>query len=462
MLPLSNHSHTEIEESLLPDINEEHNRDQARRKRIYIIIFSAFFLVILAIVTTGVVYFMYSNNNEERENKNNTPTTILISLDGFRWDYLDMYEQYTPTLNKMRREGYFQPIQPMFPTKTFPNHYTIVTGLYPETHGIVSNTFFSPLFNATFRIDNKEAVTNARWWGGEPIWVTAQKQSLKSGIYFWPGSEAPIGGMYPTHYKPYDKSVSMDTRVDGVIQWLEMDKERKLNFIALYMEPVDDAGHAYGPNNSTQMVAALQEVDSAIANLLSFLSNSSLYNTTNIVIVSDHGMTELSSDRVAYLENCIDLSLVTIVDYSPNAFLIPKDLSTTSSLLSLFDECKRTRYPNITAYAKADIPAVLNFNASDRITPIVVIADLGWSIAVGSFNGPKGNHGYDNRNADMRGIFLAHGPNIRATSSPSPLSPLSSPVPNIDVYNFLSHLLHVSPAPNNGSSFLVDQIYLPN
>lgn len=453
MIPLSN-SHTEIEESLLPDLAQEESRDKARRKRVYICIIIAFLLVVTSGVLTGVLYVVLRHDKAPSPSPAFIlPTVILISLDGFRHDYLDLYKEQTPIMNKLRGEGTYTAFQPRFATKTFPNHYTIVTGLYPESHGIIANTFYDPTFNETFRIDGP-AVLEARWWGGEPLWVTVQNQGLRSGIYYWPGSEAPIKGVLPTYYKQYNFDTPMSERVAGVTQWLNLPQDQRPNFIALYMEVVDSAGHSSGPN-STQVGAAAGVIDTALGQLLAAIEASNVANSTNLIIVSDHGMAQLSSQRVVLIDDCVDLSRIRIVDMSPNCYIIPNNENDTAAIMQDLVACK-AKYPNITAYLREDIPARLVYSNNIRITPILVIADLGWSITTKAAYSPgnfdnKGNHGYDNGDSDMWGIFLAHGPNIKSGVELNLL-------PNLEVYNFVTHLLNTTSAPNNGTSFLADKL----
>lgn len=252
----------------------------------------------------------------------------------------------------------------------------------------------------------------------------------------------------------------MDTRVNGVIEWLNLPDGERPNLLGLYMEPVDSAGHEHGPI-SDGVGDAIAVVDEAIGKLLDYLYTSGKFNTTNLVIVSDHGMTLLDSSRIFFLDDCIDLTKVRVVDWSPNGFILPNNPDDTQEILSRLQACSATN-PNITAYLREDIPAPLFFNSSRRITPIFVMADLGWSITSRATYNPviynytsKGNHGYDNRELDMQGIFLAHGPNVKQGHT-------VDQVPNLDVYNFISAILQISPAPNNGTTFLVDNVAILN
>ncbi len=151
------------------------------------------------------------------------PTVILISLDGFRYDYLDKYSP--PTLNQLAKDGVRAKwMIPSFPTKTFPNHYTVATGLYPEHHGIIENNIWD--FGVTFGLGKREEVQNSRWWLGEPIWVTAEKQGLRAGAFFFPGTEAEIAGKRPTFWKQYDGKIPNNDRVDQILTWLDLPRGR--------------------------------------------------------------------------------------------------------------------------------------------------------------------------------------------------------------------------------------------
>jgi predicted AlkP superfamily pyrophosphatase or phosphodiesterase len=250
------------------------------------------------------------------------PTVILISIDGFRWDYLEKAE--LPNFQRLIKTGVrARAMIPAFPTKTFPNHYTIVTGLYPEHHGIVANTMYDPEFDAKFSMSNRDAVKDGRWWGGEPLWVTAEKQGQISATLFWPGSEAEILGVRPTHWRVYDDDFPNAGRVDTVLAWLDLPAARRPTFLTLYFSDVDHAGH----NNSLdspEVKTAIQDVDALLGRLLAGLENRKIFARVNIIVVSDHGMAEAKSDQVIYLDDYLDLSQVEIVDWSPVVALRPR------------------------------------------------------------------------------------------------------------------------------------------
>jgi predicted AlkP superfamily pyrophosphatase or phosphodiesterase len=226
---------------------------------------------------------------------------ILVSLDGFRDGYARRYD--APALDRMARTGTKADyLKLAFPTKTFPNHYTLVTGQYPARHGIISNNIYDPAFDASFSLGNTEAIRNARWWGAEPIWVTAEKQGLTAATYFWPGSEAAIGGVRPTYWRRYDGSVPGAERVDQVLQWLDRPPSERPDLVTLYFSAVDGAGHAEGPR-SPAVAEAVTAVDGYLERLYDGLRARGQAEKVNVIVTSDHGMAPLSRERVIFLDD---------------------------------------------------------------------------------------------------------------------------------------------------------------
>jgi len=358
-------------------------------------------------------------------------------MDGFRRSYLDT--DSLPTLHALEREGVTaQAMIPSFPTATFPNHYTIVTGLYPEHHGIVGNTIYDPEYHELFTMSNA-ASKESRWWGGQPIWITAEKQGEHAASMFWVGSEVAIDGIRPTRWKPYDGKMTFDARVDTVLSWLDLKGPERLSLITLYFDEPDHTGHESGPD-SPRTAEAAARTDSAIGRLVQGLRDRGMYDKVNLVLVSDHGMSQLSPDRVVYLDDVVDTASIRITSLSPDLMITPRDGDAPALL------AKIRKLPHVSAWLKADVPARLHYNEGRRITPIVAVADDGWTIAIhGERRGPSGGaHGYDNANASMNAIFIARGPAFeRDVTMPS--------FPNVDVYDLLAKLLHLQPAPNDGS-----------
>ena len=369
------------------------------------------------------------------------PTVILISLDGFRPDYVDRYE--APTLRRLAAEGVrAEGMLPSFPSKTFPNHYTVVTGLYPENHGIVANNMYDPEFDASFSMGNREAVRDGRWWGGEPIWVTLEQQGQKSAPFFWPGSEAEIKGTRPSYWLPFDNSMTPEARIEQVMAWLALPAAERPTFLTLYFSDVDSQGHRFGPG-SAETAQAVRLVNGYLASLVGRLEAAGLYNQVNLIVVADHGMAPSSSERVVFLDDYIDMDDVRVVDYDPIAMIRPK----AGKLEAVYAALKEA--PHVSFYKKEEIPEGLHFRAHRRIPALVGVADEGWSISTHGFynRNPRrfdgGSHGYDHRLPSMHALFIARGPAFAEGKTVGPFA-------NIHVYNLMTTILDVEPAPNDG------------
>lgn len=367
---------------------------------------------------------------------------ILISIDGFRPDYLE--RGVTPTLKRLAEEGASAVMRPSFPSNTFPNHYTLVTGLRPDQHGIVDNTMTDPqIAGVRFAMSNKAAVTDARWWeGADPVWVSAEREGVRTGTMFWPGSEAAIGGVRPTHWRPFDQKVSANARVDQVLAWLDEPADRRPGFLTLYFDEVDTAGHTVGPE-SPLMTRSLASTDAAITRLLDGLKARSV--AANLVIVADHGMAPTSPQRVTWLEDVLPAGAAEAVTMGATAGLVPaagREAEAERALLA--------PHPNMTCWRKADIPAALAYGRHPRVPPIFCLARTGWLImsrsrpAVGA-----GAHGYDPADPLMAALFIAHGPDIR----PARLASFD----NVEVYGLIMDLLALTPEPGTAPAPIAAQ-----
>jgi len=381
-----------------------------------------------------------------------TPPLLLISIDGFSADYLNQYK--APTLARLARGGtQSEGLISAFPTKTFPNHYTIVTGLYPEHHGIIANTMYDPVFDASFSLGNRAAVSDGRWWGGEPIWVTAQQQGLHSATLFWPGSEAEIQGLRPTYWLPYDGDMPGEARVAQVLNWLDLPPDARPSFLTLYFSRVDSNGHWYGPD-SDSTAQAIAEVDRFLGMLVDGLEQRGLLGRMHILVVSDHGMAATSSERVILLDDYIDLNDVRVVDWNPVVMLRPTPGREDSVYAAL------SQAPHLAVHRKTEMPEHLHFDSHRRIPPIIGIADEGWVITTreryeenpSRFNG--GTHGYDPRLPSMHGLFLGHGPAF-------PQGAVVEPFENVHLYNLMAMLLDLEPAPNDGDPSVARRLLQP-
>jgi predicted AlkP superfamily pyrophosphatase or phosphodiesterase len=377
------------------------------------------------------------------------PTVILISIDGFRFDYLSRFKP--PNLSALARDGVrARWMTPAFPSLTFPNHYTIATGLYPEEHGIICNDIYDPVFAALFSVSSKEGLQDGRWWGGEPIWVTAEEQGQRAACYFWPGSEAEIAGKTPTFWKPYDGKVPNSERVDTVLSWLDLPAEQRPTFISLYFSDVDTAGHDFSPNSS-EVGDAISQVDSAIGRLMQGLRSRSLYDKVNVMVVSDHGMATIKPRNVVILDDRFQASRAERVIWNAEVTnIFPKN----GQRAVIYRELSGRRLKHARCYLKEMVPARFHYRHNRRIGGIVCLADEGWRIFSrqryeddlrdGKF--PKhliGAHGYDNLLPSMRATFLAHGPAFKRGA-------IVASFANINVYDIMTSILGLAPAKNDG------------
>ncbi|MEI9959778.1 MAG: ectonucleotide pyrophosphatase/phosphodiesterase [Limisphaerales bacterium] len=373
---------------------------------------------------------------------------ILVSLDGFRWDYLQKF--HPPNLNKLAAEGVrAERLIPAFPSVTFPNHYTIVTGLWPEHHGIVGNNFYDPAFKTNYNAFNSSSLAS-RWWGGEPIWVTAIKQGRTADCMFWPGSGAEIQGIRPTQWKPFDKKLETTNCVDIVLDWLAQTNQ-KPSLITLYFHQTDTAGHHNGPD-SPEMVKAVKQVDDAIGWLMDGIHRLKLNDKANIIVVSDHGMTEISTNRVIALSDFVDMDKVQVDFSGAVAGLRPLE-GNTNDLYASF----AGKENHFHVYRRENTPERFHFRNNDRIPPVILVADEGWYLrkapltekTAASFE--KATHGYDPKTLSMGATFIARGPAFRH-------GVVIPPVENIHIYNLLCATIGLTPAANDGDDRLVKEV----
>lgn len=367
---------------------------------------------------------------------------MLVSLDGFRWDYLD--RGVSPNLTRLARDGVrAQAMVPVFPTKTFPNHFTLVTGRYPSRHGILGNVFTAPDIGARYSLRDRAAVRDARFYLAEPIWVAAERQGQRTAPLFWPGSEAAIAGVRPTYALPFDAGMPDTARVRRLLGWLDLPIGRRPTFLTLYSGAVDEAGHQYGPD-AVETDHAIARVDTLIGLLDAGLRARSRGDVEpNLVIVSDHGMASTGPDRVIWLEDYVSPEALQVDEMSALLTAWPKAGLEDSVVRGL------KRAPHLAVYRRSELPARFHLEGSARVPAVLAIADPGWTIARRPAAGAEssvglGNHGYDDSVSAMRGIFIAHGPAFRRGITVPPFR-------NIHVYPLLAEVLRITPAPADGS-----------
>jgi predicted AlkP superfamily pyrophosphatase or phosphodiesterase len=377
------------------------------------------------------------------------PTVLLISMDGFRADYLDRF--HTPHLHAFAADGVrAEALIPSYPTVTFPNHYTIVTGLYPEHHGIVANEMYDPRTGHHFDIKDDAAVSSSEWWGGEPIWVTAEKQKKVAATLFWVGSSAEIKGVRPTYWRPYDKTLSVEKRLQQVYEWLALPTGKRPQLITLYFEEPDAAGHAAGPE-SDLVRQAVERMDATFGQLWEELGARKLRDQLNIVLVSDHGMADVPADHGIAIGPALGNDAAEIAGGTAFLSVFPKD----GAEARLYARLKKF-HPHLKVFRKSEIPERFHFRDSARISPLFVVADEGWAIKKTTGGNAKagGAHGYDNASTQMRGIFLAAGPAFRKGITVPAFG-------NIEVYNLLCRILRLTPSPNDGVFERVSGMFAP-
>jgi predicted AlkP superfamily pyrophosphatase or phosphodiesterase len=364
---------------------------------------------------------------------------ILISVDGLRADYLG--RGITPNISALAKRGVTTPaMRPSYPSLTFPNHYTLVTGLRPDRHGIVNNTMEDAELGR-FALSLKEAVGDARWWNqAEPIWVTAERVGIPTATMFWPGSDAAIRGVRPRNWLPFDGSMPEEKRVDQVLAWLDL--KPQAGFATLYFDTVDHDGHDFGPD-SPQVNKAVAEVDRQIGRLLDGLQARGI--TANIVLVADHGMAQVSDDRRIFLQDIIDPGAVKLVAGGAMAsinFLPGKEAAARAALLKA--------HAHMTCWEKANIPPALHYGRNPRVPAIICAAEPGWMIWMSPPRSDQqmralgGMHGYDPRDPSMAATFVAAGPAFRQ-------GVVLPPFDNVDVHPLLLRLLGLPAMATDGN-----------
>jgi predicted AlkP superfamily pyrophosphatase or phosphodiesterase len=372
---------------------------------------------------------------------------LLISCDGFRWDYPALYPAETGHLRALAQDGVAaRGLIPVFPSNTFPNHYAIVTGLYPSHHGIVNNDMFDARSGMYFHYYQPNSVRDPQWWQGEPIWVTAVNQGRKSAASFWVGSEAAIGGVRPTFWRSYDYSVPFERRLEELVGWLKLPPEQRPAVVAFYFEETNSAGHAFGPE-SPEIRAAIKLIDARIGTMLARLQQERI--EPNVVVVSDHGMTPVDPRKIMIIEDYLPDSAAVQIDFQGSVAGLRPLRGDAASLVRTLG-----RLPFAKAYLVEDLPAHLHVSAGPRVPPVWVLPEEGAQFvtrAVFKRNSSRplssgyvrGDHGYDPALPSMHGILIAHGPAFRrGVTLPD--------IANIDLYNLFCAILRLQPAANDG------------
>jgi len=363
----------------------------------------------------------------------NDQYVLLVSMDGFRSDYLEITD--TPNFDKMAKNGVqSEGLKPVFISKTFPNHYSIATGMYAESHGLIANSFFASDLDRHYSIRDRESVENGDFYGGEPIWVTAERQGVKTASYFWVGTEATIAGVHPSIWKRYDQKVPFDDRIDSVMTWFSLPISHRPQLIMLYFHEPDWTGHEYGPS-SAETVDQIKRMDGIMGTIMEKAEKLSIADKLNVLVVSDHGMTELNQEHIIDLSAYTDFSDVTMAGAGPTVFL---SSDSRKRLTTVYNDLQQL--PNAQVYWKRDIPKRWHYRDHERIPEVLIVAEEGWTLMPMGHGPemPKGDHGYDNELTSMQAIFVADGPAFKSGYSRKVFE-------NIHIYPLLAHILGLEP-----------------
>ena len=369
------------------------------------------------------------------------PYLVLVSFDGFRHDYLDRYE--TPSFDRVAARGVSaEALVPPYPSLTFPAHYTIATGLHPERHGLVGNRFFDPARGEEYNYRDRASVEDGTWYGGEPIWVTAETQGMVAGAMLLVGTEADVGGVRPTFWTRYADRGTHRERVDEVLDWLALPPGRRPHLVTLYFSSVDGAGHRTGPA-SPAVAEAVEQADADLGRLLDGIDALPHGGAVSVVLVSDHGMAAVRPGGTIDLSAVADLRGVRAIVSGPGANLFVAGGAARARAVrdDVNDGIGDAGLTGGRAYLRNEVPAALRYRDNPRIGDVVVVADPGFMFAFGTPRPPAGMHGWDPRHPDMHGIFLASGPDIGPGRR-------IGPVESVDLYPFLARLLRLAPNPD--------------
>lgn len=366
--------------------------------------------------------------------------TLVISFDGFRYDYFDM--AFTPNFDKFVKEGTkAESLIPVFPSLTFPNHYSIATGYYSDQHKIIGNTFYSKKLQKTYSMRDQHSVRDGDFYGAEPIWVTAAKNDINSATYYWIGSEAEINGYRPSIYKYYDGSVSFESRVDSIVSWFNYSEDRRPRICMLYFNEPDYTGHVYG-TETNNIVQSILEMDKLLEYTITRLSGLDIYEKLNIIIVSDHGMVDTNKNKVILIDEYINLDNFQIL-YGPSVTAL-NYISKSNDFHLRYNQIKF-----MSIFSKNNIPYHYHYKNKD-MPDYLLVADMGWFITTSEKlkdqkKFPLGMHGYDPKSKSMHGIFIAKGPSIRSDSKIKSFK-------NINIYPLICNIYDIKPNIIEGSN----------
>lgn len=378
-----------------------------------------------------VAFFLLTNISLVAKNY-----TVIVSLDGFRYDYPEKHG--AKNIEAIGDKGVKAIMRPSYPSSTFPNHYTLITGLVPDHHGIVNNSFYDRENKRQYAIYDSLTRNDTNYYKGETIWATAKKQGVRTGSLYWLGSDLPINGIFPAYYKVWaeEPRLSFDKRIEEALTWLALPEKDRPELITLYMEEPDGSGHKFGPlGEGTKK--SVHYVDSLIGVLYQGIQKLPFADKVNLIITSDHGMTDISTERFINIDDVLPKRFYQrAVGGNPTS--IYADAHQVDSIYAILSEVD-----HIEVYKKDEMPAEYNYGTNKNIGDIIVVPELGWQFG---YKAPSilGAHGYPVRNAEMHVIFRAVGPDFKDSYKGSTFD-------NTAIYPLLCYLLNIKPSTNDGN-----------
>lgn len=398
-----------------------------------------------------------SSGGVNRAEHRDKPYVILVSLDGFKSEYLDRWD--LPNFTRaMTRGARAQWMQPVFPSLTFPNHYSLVTGVHPQKHGIVNNRFYDPATKTSYVYTDNAIVTQSHWYEREPIWVTAESQGMVAACYFWPGSEAPIKGVRPTIYNTYSASVPNETRVATVLEWLRMPVEKRPHLVTLYFSELDTASHSVALD-SPDVLAAGRALDRVVGQLMDGLDALPIRDRVYVLLTSDHGMVDTSAKQTVQLTSLLDASETADLAAASSGPVASLHVRGGEPRARQIRDRINAALKHGKAYLRADLPERFHYRTHPRAGDVVVVMDEAWGLSAPRIPAPTralppagpaaaeerrrpevwGAHGWDPELPSMRALFLAWGPTVRPGAT-------VDPVHNVDIYPLIAEILGLKPA----------------
>lgn len=377
--------------------------------------------------------------------------TVILSLDGFRWDYPEYYD--TPFLDSLGAAGVSARMEPSYPASTFPNHYTLATGLVPDHHGIVNNRFWDPEREYEYSKGDTLCRYDPHYYLGEPIWITAQKQGVKTGNVYWVGSDIAIKDTYPTYYRRWDDQPhwNFDERVDEIVRLMSLPEKDRPHLVMGYFDEPDHTGHGFGPI-SVEVKEVVEQMDSLIHGLCLRLKALPYGDKINFIVLSDHGMEDISPERFVCRTDLVPEEWVErCVGASPTSIFVKEGY-----VDSLYNRLSGVEH--LSVWKHGEVPAELNYGTSNRLGDIIVAPDLGWQFNRFPARKPGGAHGYSPKEPDMMVIFRAAGPDFKQGYEAPFTEGEQSAFRNVDIYPLLCRLLGVKPAVTDGDINRIDKI----